>query len=669
MNLRGLSETEIVKMINNGCSSEDWSRIQVSPCFDTGRIINVSFSGDIILGACSKKVVLLGGAEKPSGIYNSTVHNCSFEDNVYVSNVNMLANYDVEKEVVIENTSTVVTDGENSFGNGTVLEILNEGGGRSLKIFDRLSVQMAYMLVLYRHNRHLISRLEKMIDDYVVLIRSGRGRINQGSRIQNCQVLRNIRAGEYALIQGAARLENGSILSCREDPSYVGTGVTASDFIFQAGSKIDGFAILDKCFVGQGVRIGKQYSAENSAFFANCEAFHGEACSVFAGPYTVTHHKSSLLIAGLFSFFNAGSGTNQSNHMYKLGPVHQGILERGSKTGSFSYLMWPCRVGAFTAIIGKHYRNFDTTDFPFSYISEEEGKSVLTPAMNLFTVGTRRDAEKWPARDRRKSPEKLDLINFEMLSPYTVGKMKTAAEILQAYYQRTPREQDFISYKGIEINRLMLRTGAKYYEMGIRIFMGRCVVARLEKTAGVRGFDEIRRLLIPAQKEERLSEWVDMGGLLLPSEEARNLAEMIASGKINNIIELEEKLRTIWDNYPLSEFGWCVRLIEEKYSTKIEDISKDQLIKIIDDWRTDTVKLNNMILKDALREFDPSSRIGFGIDGDQEESDQDFLAVRGDYEMNKFIKHLKADNASVEWKASELLAQIKSDKEHAKVSP
>jgi len=69
--------------------------------------------------------------------------------------------------------------------------------------------------------------------------------------------------------------------------------------------------ILDGCFVGQSVKLGKQYSAENSAFFANCEGFHGEACSIFAGPYTVTHHKSTLLIAGLFSFFNAGSGTTK----------------------------------------------------------------------------------------------------------------------------------------------------------------------------------------------------------------------------------------------------------------------------------------------------------------------------------------------------------------------
>jgi len=81
---------------------------------------------------------------------------------------------------------------------------------------------------------------------------------------------------------------------------------------------------------------------------------------------------------------------------------HQGIMERGSKTGSGAYLLLPCRLGAFTVVMGKHYKNFDSSDFPFSYITEEKGRSELTPAMNIFTVGTRRDSEKWASRDIRE---------------------------------------------------------------------------------------------------------------------------------------------------------------------------------------------------------------------------------------------------------------------------
>jgi hypothetical protein len=314
----------------------------------------------------------------------------------------------VEENVAIYNVGSLVVNKESTFGNGTEIEVLNEGGGRELPIFDRLSSQIGYLTVLYRHDKEFTERILSLIKDYCESRRSIRGRINSGTRIHDSLIIRNVLVGSHAVISGASLLEEGTIQSCIEAPVFIGSGVTAKKFIILSGSKIDGGVILEKSFVGQGVIMGKQFSAENSVFFANCEAFHGEACSLFAGPYSVTHHKSTLMIASLVSFFNAGSGTNQSNHMYKLGPLHQGILERGSKTGSFSYLLLPVQIGAFSVVMGKHYSNFDTSDFPFSYISEEKGKNELTPAMNLFTVGTRRDVDKWPARDRRNDRDKLD---------------------------------------------------------------------------------------------------------------------------------------------------------------------------------------------------------------------------------------------------------------------
>ena len=153
-----------------------------------------------------------------------------------------------------------------------------------------------------------------------LLYTSSMGLVGAGAKILNSRIIKNVKIGPAATIEAASRLENGSINSCPQDPVYIGPGVFARDFIVCSGSKITDGVSLYKCFVGQATELGRQYSAENSVFFANCGGFHGEACSIFAGPYTVTHHKSTLLIAGLFSFLNAGSGTNQSNHMYKLGP-------------------------------------------------------------------------------------------------------------------------------------------------------------------------------------------------------------------------------------------------------------------------------------------------------------------------------------------------------------
>lgn len=104
--------------------------------------------------------------------------------------------------------------------------------------------------------------------------------------------------------------ENGTVNSNRFAPTKLGSGVKCTDFIVASGVEIGDSTLVDKCFVGQGCIFDKHYSAGESLFFSNCRGMHGEACAIFAGPYTVTHHKSTLLIAGMFSFLNAGSGSN-----------------------------------------------------------------------------------------------------------------------------------------------------------------------------------------------------------------------------------------------------------------------------------------------------------------------------------------------------------------------
>jgi hypothetical protein len=321
MGFRKLEDSEITALEKQGCTASDWSKLQAAEPLLVERIRNVRFSGKVSIGRLDKNIAFPGGAEKPAGLYNCSIHNCSFGDNVFVRNVSSLANYDIANDVVIENVGSLVVEGTSSFGNGTELEVLNEAGGRGLKMYDRLSAQIAYLIILYRHKPEMIAKLETMIDAYVVKKTSDRGFIGQECRVVDTHAVRNCRIGQQASISGALRLEEGTIAGSAEDPVLVGEGVIAKNFIILSGSYVESAAVLDNCFVGQGVRLGKQFSAENSVFFANCEGFHSETCALFAGPYTVTHHKSSLLIAGLLSFFNAGSGTNQSNHMYKLGPL------------------------------------------------------------------------------------------------------------------------------------------------------------------------------------------------------------------------------------------------------------------------------------------------------------------------------------------------------------
>jgi len=421
---RLLSPEEISQLTSQGCTCDDWSKVEVAEGFDVSRVKSAHFGGQVRLGVLESETTFTSGVTKRAGITNAWIYNCRVGNNVYINNVrSYIANYVIEDDVAIENVDVLAVEGESSFGNGTEIEVVNEAGGREVPIYDYLSAQTAYIIAFYRHRPKVIENLQKMIARYTTSVTSSVGVVAKGARILNCGIIKNVRIGPAAVLEGANRLENGSVNSCPEDPVYVGPGVFAEDFICCSGCEVTDGTIISKCFVGQGTVLAKQYSAENSVFFANCGGFHGEACAIFAGPYTVTHHKSTLLIAGLFSFLNAGSGTNQSNHMYKLGPVHQGVVERGSKTASDSYMLWPAKVGAFTVVMGRHYRNSDTSDLPFSYLIEHEDESILAPGVNLRSVGTVRDARKWPKRDRRKDPRKLDRINFKLLSPYTVGKM------------------------------------------------------------------------------------------------------------------------------------------------------------------------------------------------------------------------------------------------------
>jgi len=657
MDYRNLTNSEIDILKNQGCWAENWKHILVTANFQPANIQNVRFSGNVKLGLFSKQLEIEPGISKSTGLYNSYIQNCTIGDEVYIAEVKNLVNYQIDNQVAIENVGTLVVNGETTFGNGTEIEILNEGGGRELPIFDRLSAQIAYLLVVFQHDQKLIKKLRQLIADYAATRKSNIGRICQRARITNCNVIRNVYIGKNARIASALHLEEGTIASAEADPTVVGEGVVAKDFIILSGSKVDGSAMLADCFVGQGVRIGKQYSAENSGFFANSEGFHGEACSIFAGPYTVTHHKSTLLIAGLFSFYNAGSGTNQSNHMYKLGPLHQGILDRGSKTGSFSYLLWPCRIGAFTAVIGKHYSNFDTSDLPFSYINEVEGKSILTPAMNLFTVGTRRDSVKWPNRDRRQDPEKFDLINFEFFNPYIIGKVLRGIEQLKNLYENASRKQEFITYNGIQIKRLMLRTAIKYYEIAVKIYIGNEVLKRLDQLDDLSALNPIIAKLQPTGKEG-LGNWVDLAGMFLPADELGKLLKQVQAGEISRIENLIEKLEILHSRYDEFAWNWSADLIQKRLKINLKEITSEQLVQLVTDWQKNALKLNNMISKDAGKEFDPSSKIGFGVDGNAEVQDRDFNAVRGTYDQNKFVLELQAESEAIQTNADELIGLL-----------
>lgn len=645
---RHLTQDEINELKKNNCRCNDWNDIMVASNFICDNIRNVNFSGKVKLGVFNKKDIVLDGIVKHPGIYNASINNCTIGNDVYINQVrNYISNYIVEDDVIIEDVDILSVNEESTFGNGTVVSVLCETGGREIKICDYLSAQIAHVYVMYRDRTQTIARLDGLVDAYAESVRSSVGRIGNNSMIVSTRMISNTKIGPYSRIVGASRLNNVSINSRKEAPTFIGNGVIIKDSIISTNCEVYDNALIYNCFVGQGCEIGEQFSAEQSLFFANCIGLHGEACAIFAGPYTVTHHKNTLLIAGMYSFMNAGSGTNFSNHMYKLGPIHQGILERGIKTASDSYVKWPAKVGPFTVVMGRHYHNSDTSNFPFSYLIEKNDESVLVPGVNLRSVGTVRDAQKWPKRDRRTDPDLLDSINFNLLSPFTINRVIKGKEILQNLKELSGNTSSYYAYSSTRINNSSMQTGLTLYEIAIIKFLGNSIISRLEN----RDCSTNEKMVESLKPETNIGDddWIDISGLIAPKNEIRKVFHHIDDGTYDTFNKINEAFKDIHRNYYTYEWTWALKRIEQYLHKSYTEFTKTDVIDIIKRWENAVVDLDNRLLADAMKEFGETVKIGFGADGDISDRDKDFNSVRGDYETNTFVvatkKHIETKTA------------------------
>ncbi|MGE4586612.1 MAG: DUF4954 family protein [Mangrovibacterium sp.] len=636
---RQVTDKEINQLLATNCTCENWARLFVSEGFDPSRFQFTRFSGTVYLDRQTGYVNFPGGVKKACGICHAHLHNCSVGENVYISQVkNYIAHYTIESGVVIDNTDLCAMDGESAFGNGLKVQVLDETGGRKVMIYDKLSAHLAYIMAFYKHRTVAISTLEAMVEAYTRKVRSRRGRIGENTRIVNCRKIINVNIGPCSELDGASLLKDGTLNSNREAPVHIGHEVILKNFIVSSGAEITDGAIVDHCFVGQGCILGSQYSAQHSLFFANCQGFHGEACSVFAGPYTVTHHKSTLLIAGMFSFCNAGSGSNQSNHMYKLGPIHHGVVERGSKTTSDSYLLWPARIGAFTLVMGRHYKNSDTSNMPFSYLIEKDDESWLVPGTNLRSVGTIRDATKWPRRDKRTDSCKTDHINFNLLSPFTIRKMSAAIDILQQIRHISGETTEIFSYNNTKIRRSSLEKGLKLYHLAIMKFIGNSVITRLNQCK-LTSPETVLNCLRPKDTTGQ-SDWIDLAGLIAPKTEVIKLLNAIEKQEISRLEQVEAFFSELHSCYYDYEWNWTAAFIENYLGRPIYEFGIDDLVELVETWRRSVIELDEMLYEDARKEFQMDAMTGFGIDGDQEIKLQDFNQVRGHFEDNDFVREI-----------------------------
>lgn len=569
--MRQLSDEEIRILEDRNCWAEDWTNVHVSDDFKPNYMHRVMLYGEITIGDFDKNIEVSRGFMKHSGINNATLRNVTIGDNCLIENIGgFINNYTIGDDCYISNVNAMETTDGATYGEGNLISVLNEVGDGNVILFSELNSQFAAFMAKHFCDKSLKDAIRRLINEEIARKRHEQAYIGNNVKIVNTKEITNTIVYDDCEINGASRLSDCTILSSPVSNVYIGTGVICENSIISEGSSIINSVKIQDCFIGEACQISNGFTASSSVFFANSYMSNGEACAAFCGPFTASHHKSSLLIGGQFSFYNAGSATNFSNHAYKMGPIHHGVLERGTKTASGAYILMPAHIGTFSVCFGKLMYHPDTRYLPFSYLIAYGDTMYLSPGRNITTVGLYRDIRKWPKRDVRPVGSQKSIVNFDWLSPFSVGEIVEGKQILEKLRDACGENVATYTYHNYVINASSLNKGIKYYDIALRIYMG-AVLKRVIKKWG--------KVDLPTTSIGQ-GKWNDLSGLLLPESEEMRLLSDIKRGELETIQEVTDRFKEINRNYREYQWAWTYQLILDYYHlTEITDADIERIHK------------------------------------------------------------------------------------------
>ena len=589
---RPLTSEEIEVLKSNDCWAEDWTSVNVAEDFKPNFMHRVMLYGEVNIGAFNKNVEVSQGFVKHAGINNATLRNVTIGDDCLIENVgNFINNYTIGDDCYISNISTMETTEGATYGEGNLVSVLNEVGEGNVILFSDLNSQLAAFMVKHFSDKDLKEKIRQLIKTDIDNKMPERGQIGNNVKIVNTKEITNCIINDFCEVNGAARLSDCTLLGSAHGNVYIGTGVIAENSIIAEGASVINSVKIQDCYVGEACQLSNGFTASTSIFFANSYMSNGEACAAFCGPFTASHHKSSLLIGGMFSFYNAGSATNFSNHAYKMGPMHWGILERGSKTASGAYLLMPATLGSFSVCFGKLMHHPNTRNLPFAYLIADGDKMFLIPGRNITTVGLYRDIKKWPKRDLRAPENRKSIVNFDWLSPFSVGEILKGKKILESLREVTGDNVSQYLYHEYIIPASSLHKGIKYYDIALRIYMGAVLKRVLKRDPSI----------TPPATQTGIGDWDDLSGLLLPVSEEERIVNDLQDGTIDSIQQLIERFEEIDANYRQYQWAWTYKMVCDYYG--ISEITLEDANRIHEDYIKARRSWIAEIKKDAEKEY------------------------------------------------------------------
>lgn len=681
-NTRALTSSEIETLKRNRNHSEfsDWSNVLVSKKgFDPDLVYGSAFSGFVVLGSLRPAKVKYHDLELDCGIYNSNLRDVVTGNDDAIHNVAYLENYRLGNGVILFNIQEMSCTKHSKFGNGILkqgesedvrvwISVANENDGRAVLPFESMIPADAYLWSRKRGDKNLLKRFVELTEKGNTKKNDTYGTVGNETVIKNTTLLKDAKIGDCAYIKGAFKLKNITVLSSAQEESQIGEGVEMVNGIMGYGSRAFYQAVAVRFILGRNCQLKYGARLLNSILGDNSTVSCCELLNNLIFPFHEQHHNSSFLIATtVMGQSNIAAGATIGSNHNSRSPDGEIIAGRGFWPGLCSDFKHNSKFASFVLASKGSYQRELNISYPFSLIAAagENEPIQIMPAywfmFNMFAIA--RNNYKFKKRDKRVV--KVQHIEADPLAPDTMQQIlpalgrlielsknylqdsgfenvlaaKTDAQKLQAakdFLHQNPNS-DFVLHDDLcqkKFGSIILKPVKAYkeYRKIVKYFAARslmefCSVHKIKKLTA----SAIQKIMAV----ELYTKWTNAGGQIIPSKKIDELCAKIKSKKIDSWEAVHKFYDKCQESYGDWKARYSIYLLEELYSRKISDFTKE----IFDDIVADVTIVSNDMYNDSIysrkKDYDdPFRQMTYG---DKEE----MIAVLGSLNDNSFLRDLK----------------------------
>ncbi len=675
---RRLSAHEIEMLVRNGNTSDDWNNILVSDAFNPEQVKNCKFYGLVRIGKLEPLCLTFSDMQAPVGLYNSTIISCDFGDNVVIDNVSYLSHYIIGSEVMITNVNELVTTNHAKFGNGIIkegededvriwMEICNENTGRRVMPFNGMLPGDAFLWSRFRDDNILQDKFKQFTEQRFDNRRGYYGKIGDRTVIKNCKIIKDVWVGTDAYLKGANKLKNLTVNSGPEGRTQIGEGCEIVNGIIGFGCRLFygvkavRFIMASHSQLKYGARLINSYLG-NNATISCCEVLNS---LIF--PAHEQHHNNSFLCAALvMGQSNIAAGATIGSNHNSRGADGEIIMGRGFWPGLCVSLKHNSVFASFSILSKGDYPAELNVPFPFSLISNDLANDRITimPGYwflyNMYALAR----NSWKYIDRDKRTERVQLLEYDYLAPDTVNELFNAMQLMETAtgraYVKTISDKKVADIpaigkgllksgnkivKELEIiadnienskrKTVLLKVPQAYsiFEEMILYYGVRSLLDTI-KTNSLTSFEEMTAAL-PAKTKR--TEWVNIGGQLIPVNEVDGLKEKIRSGKIRSWENVHQFYQLQGDKYIDLKWKHGLASLADITGVPVKKMNRQQFNSLLDAVIATKEWMTKGIYDSREKDYaNPYRKMVY-------ESVGEMNAVTGKLQDNSFIKQQVAD--------------------------